>query len=57
MEISKGKIGNALTSVAGNHVIAVAADIYDEKVGEYQENINNRVADRYIRRKCAESWI
>ena len=46
MEIVKGKAGNALTSVAPDHVIAVAADIYDEKVGEYQENINNRVADR-----------
>lgn len=46
MEIVKGKAGNALTSVAPDHVIAVAADIYDEKLGDYQENINKRVADR-----------
>lgn len=49
MEISKGKVGNALTSVAKNHVLAVAADIYDEKHDDYQENINGRVADRSAR--------
>lgn len=40
MEIAKGKIGNALTSTASNHVVAVTADIYDEKQERYQENIN-----------------
>ena len=39
MEIIKGKIGNALTSVAENHVGAVAGDIYDEKANMYQSKI------------------
>lgn len=40
MEIAKGKIGNALTSTASDHVVAVTADIYDEKQKRYQEDIN-----------------
>ena len=40
MEIAKGKIGNALTSTASDHVVAVTADIYDEKQERYQEDIN-----------------
>ena len=44
MEIIKGKIGNALTSVAENHVVAVAGDIYDEKANMYQSKINEKLA-------------
>lgn len=41
INIAKGKIGNALTSVADNHVVAVASDIYDENLGKYQSEINS----------------
>ena len=41
MDIVKGKIGNALTSAASNHVVATANDIYDESIGKYQNEINN----------------
>lgn len=40
MDIVKGKIGNALTSAASNHVVATANDIYDESIGKYQNEIN-----------------
>lgn len=40
MNIAKGKIGNALTSTADNHVVAVANDIYDEEREKYQSEIN-----------------
>lgn len=40
MNITKGKIGNALTSTASDHTVAVAADIYDEELGKYQSDIN-----------------
>lgn len=40
MDITKGKIGNALTSAAADHVVAVAADIYDETAQQYQSQIN-----------------
>ena len=36
MEIAKGKIGNALTSTAKDHVVAVANDLYDEELNKYQ---------------------
>lgn len=45
MEISKGKIGNALTSTADNHVVAVAKDIYDEVLGMYQDRINGKLKE------------
>lgn len=45
MTITKGEIGNALTSVASDHILAVANDIYDEKIGDYQENINKKNSD------------
>lgn len=38
--IAKGKIGNALTSTAKNHIVAVANDLYDEELGGYQSEIN-----------------
>ena len=41
--ITKGKIGNALTSTANDHVVAVANDIYDESIDKYQSQINNEV--------------
>ena len=40
MEVKKAKIGNALTSSAANHVVAVSEDIYDELKGRYQSDIN-----------------
>ena len=45
MDIVKGKIGNALTSAASNHVVATANDIYDENLGDYQNNININLSD------------
>lgn len=41
MDIVKGKIGNALTSAASNHVVATTNDIYDESIGKYQNVLNN----------------
>lgn len=43
MEIAKGKIGNALTSTAKNHVVAVANDLYDEELGMYQSELNKKI--------------
>lgn len=43
MEIAKGKIGNALTSTAKNHVVAVANDLYDEELNKYQSELNNMI--------------
>lgn len=40
MDIVKGKIGNALESVAPNHIVVVANDIYDEDREQYQSEIN-----------------
>jgi hypothetical protein len=42
MEIAKGKIGNALTSTAKNHVVAVANDLYDEELNKYQSELNKQ---------------
>lgn len=41
--ITKGKIGNALTSTANDHVVAVAVDIYDENIDKYQSQINEEI--------------
>ena len=41
MAIVKGEIGNALTSVAKDHVVATTNDLYDEKLNMYQEDIND----------------
>lgn len=41
MAISKANIGQALHSVAGDHVTAVADDIFDETLGKYQSTTNN----------------
>lgn len=46
MEIVKGKIGNAITSTADNHVVAVAHDIYDESQERYQDEINAGLLNR-----------
>lgn len=40
MDIVKVKIGNAITSAASNHVVAVTQDIYDEDLEKYQSEIN-----------------
>lgn len=39
-DIAKGEIGNALTSTASNHIVAVADEIYDEEQKGYQSEIN-----------------
>lgn len=41
MNITKGKIGNALTSTAADHIVAVANDIYDESESKYQSELNS----------------
>ena len=46
MEVVKGLIGNALTSTAADHVVAVAKDIYDEKQERYQDDINNHLLEQ-----------
>ena len=38
--IVKGIIANALTSAATDHIVATTNDIYDEKLGQYQEDLN-----------------
>ena len=43
-EIVKGKIGNALTSTAADHVVAVADDIFDEQLENYQSVLNSLMA-------------
>ena len=45
MSIIKGKIGNALTSTATDHTVAVAKDIYDEDLLKYQSEINQQLKD------------
>lgn len=35
-----GLIGNALKSTAADHIVAVADDLYDERSGLYQSEIN-----------------
>jgi len=41
--IVKSVLGNAITSSAEGHVIAVANDIYDEDLEMYQKEINQKV--------------
>lgn len=40
-KIIKGKIGNAITSVAEDHIVVVSEDIFDEKHQKYQSEIND----------------
>lgn len=49
MEIAKGIIGNALTSAATDHVVAVSNDVYDEHLEKYQSEINANVAANDIK--------
>lgn len=44
MEVTKAKVANALTSAAKDHVIAVAADVFDEELQQYQSEINKGLA-------------
>lgn len=53
MSIVKGKIGNALESVAPDHILGVSADIYDESRKQYQSTVNEAVGD-YIDNS---SWV
>lgn len=61
MAIVKGKIGNALTSVAEDHVVAVSADVFDEAKGKYQSEINvsneEAIAAEITRAKAAEEEL
>lgn len=43
MNIAKGKIGNALTSTAKDHVVVVTNDIYDEELNQYQSVLNKKI--------------
>ena len=40
-KIIKGKIGNAITSVADDHIVVVSEDVFDEKYQMYQSEIND----------------
>ena len=40
MNIAKAGVANALTSLASDHVVAVAADVYDETLDKYQSDLN-----------------
>ena len=40
-KIIKGKIGNAITSVAEDHIVVVSYDVFDEKHQKYQSEIND----------------
>ena len=40
-KIIKGKIGNAITSVAEDHIVVVSEDVFDEKYQKYQSEIND----------------
>ena len=40
--IVKGNIGNALHSVAPDHVVATSDEIFDETLGQYQDQINKQ---------------
>ena len=44
-KIVKGKIANALTSAAKNHIVATTDDLYDTNFLEYQDELNKRVDD------------
>lgn len=46
INIVKGEIGNALTSVAPNHILGVANDIFDEIQQKYQQDINAELLGR-----------
>jgi hypothetical protein len=43
--IVKSVLGNAITSSAEGHIIAVANDVYDEDLELYQKEINQKVID------------
>lgn len=43
--IVKGKIANAITSAAKNHIVATTDDVYDTNFLEYQDEINQRLRD------------
>lgn len=46
MAIAKAKVAQALGSSAADHIIAVAADVYDEAKQKYQSEINENVESR-----------
>lgn len=48
INISFGEIANALKSLAQDHILGVAADIYDESLGKYQSEINEGITDTKV---------
>lgn len=42
-QITKGQVGNALTSTAADHILGVTNDIFDEEQQEYQQELNRRL--------------
>ena len=46
-DIKFGKIGNALQSVAPNHILGISKDIYDTDREQYQSEIN-AIVGNYI---------
>ena len=51
--IVKGKIANAITSVAKNHIVATADDIFDENQNKYQNEINKKYEEN-IAKMCGD---
>lgn len=48
INVVKSNIANALTSAASNHILGVAADIYDEELEQYQSDINKSIKQNVI---------
>ncbi len=44
-KIVKGKIANAITSAAKDHIVATSEDIYDEQLQKYQSDTNKSLVD------------
>ena len=43
MNIAKAPIGNAVESVAPDHIVTTADQIYDEALGKYQSELNQQI--------------
>lgn len=52
--ITKGDIANALHSTAADHVTAVAEDVFDENLQEYQSDINSTHKQELAKKANAE---
>lgn len=45
-KITFGKIGNALKSVATDHIVTVAGDVFDEERQKYQSEVNTDIEEK-----------